>query len=100
MENVVPLCPIYFRPFVGVPCHSIYNDRRDPLCVLLVQIENLMWVTCLRVVAKFCSSTMYLLYMGCTVVPTIYGPYICCCVFLFIGDEILPSYMGIIIVQR
>ena len=52
MENVVPICPTYFRPFVGVPCPSIYyNARRDPLCVLLVQSENLVWVACFRVVA-------------------------------------------------
>ncbi len=23
---------IYFRPFIGAPCHSTYNDRRGPPC--------------------------------------------------------------------
>ena len=28
-----PQLPIYFRPLIGAPCHSIYNDRRGPPCI-------------------------------------------------------------------
>lgn len=53
MWSQFPICPIYFRPFVGVPCPSIY-------IIMLVgthfvfywfQSKNLVWVACFRVVA-------------------------------------------------
>ena len=25
--EIAPVKPMYFRPFIGAPCHSIYNDR-------------------------------------------------------------------------
>ena len=38
--------PIYFRPFIGAPCHSIYNDRPGAHLVFVQQVQAFFTSIC------------------------------------------------------